>query len=159
MLTFTRYLDRCTSQATLPLSRVLEQMNQPAASLAYCNLGSKGGLALAECLQHNRVATSLDIRSNDFKAAASQQIMRSLQHNLFITKLDLSDNVLGSAAVDTLADTLKTPKCPLVSFLGDAQSSLGDAKSSLGDTKISLGDAKSSLGDAKSSRWVTLRAR
>jgi hypothetical protein len=34
------YFDECKSSDTLALSRVFEQMKQPEASLAYCNLVS-----------------------------------------------------------------------------------------------------------------------
>ena len=76
-------------------------------NLGYCNLGSDGGILIADILKVNRIIKSLNLSFNNIGVIGGIAIANSLSVNNTLTDLQLYNNNLGSFGGFAIANALK----------------------------------------------------
>ncbi|KAK3233271.1 hypothetical protein CYMTET_56427 [Cymbomonas tetramitiformis] len=102
----TAYYSKCQEYNCLQLSRVVEQVANEHAKLAYLTLGEKDGLALVAGLRENTRVRILDLEGANLSDKLVTEVCVMLQRNHSVTSLNLSQNCIPVKAMRQLAVAL-----------------------------------------------------
>lgn len=113
------YLGACRAQGVRPVQQLVAEMDREELQLKHRGVGWKGGVALFECLRHNKCFQTVDLDDNQLGLCMTDDpssldaMSSALRENDTITALDLSNNNISSMGCAAVGEAL-VENCTLV---------------------------------------------
>eukprot|EP00741_Cyanophora_paradoxa_P012515 tig00020610_g12093.t1 len=108
------YIRKCEEFKIVPVSQLVERIEEDYIDLHHYGLGEKGGRAVAECLKVNKTIKGINLGDNNIGDEGGLALAQALGQNAALTQADLSENRFASRFSWAMGETLASHTCALV---------------------------------------------